>query len=138
LSELDKKLKRLRERFALEEIDREMYEEFRQKFQMERADLCEKLAKCQSRVSNLEKCVDAMIDYASNLATTWSLGNYTEKQKLQFIAYPEGIFYNRKNDECRTVRKNDVFKNITDLAQVPLKNENGNNTFDCIVPVSVV
>lgn len=53
-----------------------------------------------NKVSNFEKCVDGIINYASRLAAMWNSGGYAEKEKLQFSAFPEGILYNRKNDEC--------------------------------------
>jgi hypothetical protein len=115
-----------------------MYDEYKVKFQKERVAIEEKLASCGNKVSNLEKCVDEIINYASKLATTWDLGGYAEKQKLQFSIFPEGILYNRKNDECRTPRVNEVFRQMADLVRVLAEKENGNNTFYCTVPVKVV
>lgn len=138
LAEIDKKIRRLRDRHATEEIDREMYEEYKAKFHEERVAITEKLASCGNKVSNLEKCVDEIINYASKLATTWELGGYAEKQKLQFSIFPEGILYNRKNDEYRTPRVNAVFRQMADLVRVLAEKENGNNTFYCTVPAKVV
>ena len=80
-------------------------------------------------MSNLDKCVDEIINYASNLATTWDLASYTEKQQLQFLLFPEGMFYNRKNDQCRTPRVNEVFLDIAQQAGNLPENKNGDNTF---------
>ena len=121
----------------MEEIDREMYEEYKAKFLEERHAVAEELAKQGNKVSNLEKCVDSIIRYASKLATTWDLGGYAEKQKLQFSVFPEGILYNRKNDECRTPRVNEVFRQMAGLVRVLGEKENGNNTSDCTIPVQV-
>lgn len=137
LTEIDKKIRRLRDRHATEDIDREMYEEYKAKFQEERVAITEKLAQGGNRVSNLEKCVDEIINYASKLATTWALGGYAEKQKLQFSIFPEGILYNRKNDECRTPRVNEVFRRMADVVRNLGEKENGNNTFNCTVPAKV-
>ncbi|WP_394337496.1 recombinase family protein [Filimonas lacunae] len=137
VAEMEKRLARFRERFALEEIDREMYDEYKLKYGKELEELRKALALCKTRTSNLEKCVDVIIDYASNLASTWDSGKYADKQKLQYLAYPDGIFYNRKNDTYRTARNNEVFDGMALHARVLAENENGNNTFNCIVPVSV-
>jgi hypothetical protein len=126
--EIDKKIRRLRERFANEEIDRGMYEEFSPKLVKERAAIMNELGKVGNKVSNLEKCVEDIINYASRLGTTWDLAGYEEKQKLQFLVFPEGILYNRKNDECRTPRVNEVFRQMAGLAQVLAENKNENNT----------
>ncbi len=137
IEEIDKRIKRLRDRHAMEEIDREMYEEYKAKFLEERHAISEELAKQGNKVSNLEKCVDSIINYASKLASTWDSGGYAEKQKLQFSVFPEGILYNRKNDECRTPRVNEVFRQMTGLVRVLGEKENGNNTFDCTIPALV-
>ena len=129
LKELDKKIHRLRERYAIEEIDKEMYEEFGTKFLNERNEIAKQLAELENNVSNPEKSADAAIDYASNLATAWDLGGYKEKQQIQSMLFPEGMSYNRKNDECRTPRINEVFLQIAEQAHELTKNKNGNNTF---------
>lgn len=129
VTEIDKKIKRLRERHANEEIDRDLYEEFMAKHLGERRSIADELAKMGNEVSNLDKCVDEIINCASNLATTWDLAAYTEKQQLQFLLFPEGMFYNRKNDQCRTLRLNEVFLDIAQQAGQLPENKNGDNTF---------
>ena len=52
-------------------------------------------------VSNPGKCVDTALFFACNLATAWDLSDYAGKQTLQFLAFPEGMSYNREKDECR-------------------------------------
>ena len=81
-----------------------------------------------NEVSNLDKCVDEIINYASKLATTWDLAAYAEKQQLQFLLFPEGMFYNRKNDQCRTSRVNEVFRDMAQQASDLTENKNENNT----------
>jgi site-specific DNA recombinase len=66
------------------------------------------------------------------------IGNYGEKQQLQFLIFPEGILYNRKNDQCRTPRVNEVFRQMTGLVRVLGEIKNGNKTFYSNVPASVV
>jgi site-specific DNA recombinase len=129
MGEVDKKIKRLRERHANEEIDRDLYEEFTTKLIGERKATAEELGKMGNEVSNLDKCVDEIINYASNLATTWDLAAYAEKQQLQFLLFPEGMSYNRKNDQCRTSRVNEVFLDIAQQAGNLPQNKNGDNTF---------
>jgi hypothetical protein len=45
-------------------------------------------------------------------------GDYLKKQQIQFLLFPEGITYSKKNDGCRTTRVNSVFAHIAGLAQV--------------------
>lgn len=68
LREVDKKLHRLKERCAIEDIDREMYEKFKPRLLEERKNIEQEQLKFKSGVSNLEKCVDEGITYTSKLA----------------------------------------------------------------------
>jgi site-specific DNA recombinase len=72
-------------------------------------------------VSNLNLCVQKAIDLSSKLNTIWSSSDYVEKQKLQFLLFPDGIKYNKKNDERRTEKVNSVFSAIKDIATVTEK-----------------
>jgi hypothetical protein len=67
------------------------------------------------------------------------IASYREhyKQQIQFMLFPEGMSYNRKNDECRTPRINEVFLQIAEQAQELTQNKNGNNTF-VLLPSSFV
>lgn len=87
MAEIDKKIKRLRERYANEEIDRDLYEEFTAKLIGERKATAEELGKMGNEVSNLDKCVDKIISYASNLATTWDLAAYAEKHNFNSYSF---------------------------------------------------
>jgi len=53
----------------------------------------------------------------------------TGKQQLQFLFFPEGMFYNRENDQGRTSRVNEVFLDIAQQAGNLPENKNGDNTF---------
>ena len=52
--------------------------------------------------------------------------------KLQFLVLPEGITYNCKKDECRTLRVNSVFRCIADVAGISANEKSGGNTVNCI------
>jgi site-specific DNA recombinase len=60
-------------------------------------------------VSNPENCVDVALHYALNLPSIWEQANYKEKSALQKLLFPEGIYYDKKTDRCRTTRINSVF-----------------------------
>ena len=73
--------------------------------------------KSQKRVSNLEHCVNIVMDYISKLPSSWALMAFKDKQLLQFLLFPEGIRYNKKNNECRTSKINSVFYYIARLVR---------------------
>jgi len=69
--------------------------EFVADFKQERKEIEEELAKPAKGVSNPEKCIDFAISFSMKLATVWSSANYHDRQRLQFLVFPEGIFYTR-------------------------------------------
>ncbi len=66
-----------------------------------------------------------VIIFSMKLATVWSSANYHDQQHLQFLVFPEGIFYNRKIDKCRIENINPVFRYIIDLERVIAEKKNG-------------
>ena len=80
-------------------------------------DLEKNLVKSQKRVSNLENCVNIIMDFAANLPKAWGLMAYKDKQLLQFLLFPEGIRYSKKINQCRTTKVNSVFTYIAHLVR---------------------
>lgn len=76
------------------------------------------LAKCGQGVSNPQECIEFAIEYSLKIPSLWGSPGYTEKQKLQFLIFPEGIFYNRKEDRCRTDNANGAFQYIAELRRL--------------------
>jgi hypothetical protein len=78
-------------------------------FEKEKRKIQEELTTRAPRVSNPELCVEFAFNYSTKLSPMWSSASYTDKQRLQFLLFPEGIFYNRAEDRCRTTGLNDAF-----------------------------
>ncbi len=125
LTEVAKKIERLEERYILEEIDRDMFTRYKEKFTAERQELEQRLAKSASSLSNLENCIENALDCALKLAPTWDSGDYGERQRLQFLVFPDGIAYDREKDTYRTGRANEIFRYMAGLAQVLAKKKTG-------------
>jgi site-specific DNA recombinase len=109
LNEIKTKAERLEERFVLEEINKEMFDKYQAKFKEELDSIQQQLQKTEKKVSNPEDCVEKALDMAVNLPKMWNLAKYQNKQKLQYLLFPDGIFYNKVKDECRTEKINPVF-----------------------------
>ncbi|HZY40333.1 MAG TPA: recombinase family protein [Mucilaginibacter sp.] len=123
--ELKKKINRLEERFIEEEINADLYNKFAAKYADELKEIEAQLAKASNKVSNLDECIDLAVNFALNLPKKWLSADYSTKQRLQFLVFPEGISYSRETDRCRTTRINSVFSYIAYLKQVMLKQESG-------------
>lgn len=68
----------------------------------------------------------------------WDLADHNQKQQLQCLVFPDGMYYNRKKDACRTERVNTVFICISEMAGILHKNKSGNNSSKTIIPALVV
>jgi len=60
--------------------------------------------------SNLENYLEIVTSFSSKLATTSSSSAPIEKEKLQKLIFPEGIFYCTKTQAFRTKKVNFVFQ----------------------------
>jgi site-specific DNA recombinase len=117
---LKKKVEALEERFAVGEITAEMFSKFSKKF-IERLEVIDReLGNNEKLLSNLEKVVKKCDDLSCNIKESWELSTYTQKQKLQHLLFPEGLVYDRKNDNYRTPKEN-----IISTAIYWLSNESG-------------
>jgi hypothetical protein len=124
ISEVSKKLERLEERYVLEEITKDMFDKFQSKFLEERKEIEKELTKFGKRVSNLEEYID----------TAWGLADYNDRQTLQYLVFPDGIYYNRKKDECRTPKYNLTFSYFARLARVSGEKEKRELQYELHVP----
>src|ERR1035437_3605114 len=115
--EIDHKLERLEERYVNEEMTQEMFLKYQEKYKKERLEIYQRMQKAGNRASNLEEIVNTVLDYARNLPETWGDSKYIGKQKLQFLAFPQGIRYSKKTDGVRTFEINPTFLWITQKQQ---------------------
>ena len=53
--------------------------------------------------------------YAGKFNTMWDSADYSQKQQLQKLIFPQGMYYNKKKDTCRTDRVNAVFLCMSQL-----------------------
>jgi len=76
---------------------------------------------------NLEK----VLNIAENISQLWISSDYYEKQKLQYLVFPEGMLYDKKNDAVQTNRINTLFHKIALQARVLAETKNDNLFLDC-------
>lgn len=116
LTELDNKISALEERFAVGEIEKELYVKFNGKFKQERQEIKTELESLNFGNSNLEKRVDKYLSILVKPADIWASNDYRGKLELQKLIYPQGILYNRENNDYRTEKINPVISVMTGLS----------------------
>ena len=117
LAYLRKKLEATEERFVLGEINQKLYEKFRNKFSLKIEQIQAEMSNSKNSLSNLEKAAENALEIASKLPHMWRSGKFNTKRKLQNLMFPEGIRYDRENDNYRTTRTNFLFSLIACLSE---------------------
>lgn len=93
---------KIEERFAYDEIDREIYEKISGKLKTEMTELMIQIDKSSLILSNPANVVNKTLEITSNLVNLWLLGGSAEKKNIQNLRFPKGISYDRKIDHYRT------------------------------------
>jgi hypothetical protein len=118
IEELKNKIERLEERYVMEELSGDLYTKYVTKLQKERDDLEQKLQDSGIEMSKVDGFIEYIINIADNPYEMWQTSDYTDRQKLQYMVFPQGMLYNRKKDECRSEEANPVFEYMADLSKV--------------------
>ena len=117
LSELNNKLETFEERFAYGEIDRSLYDKLSVKLKNEIREKTFELEKTDSNISNSDEIIDKVILISSKLKSLWINADSENKKILQNLCFPEGLYYDGKNDAFRTHNINvvlDLTKRLSD------------------------
>ena len=131
VTELQNNIDKLEERFVLNEITKEQYDKFSSKYRDELVQLKKETKTYAEMSSNLEKAVEKGLNIAENISQLWISSDYYEKQQLQYLVFPEGMLYDKKNDTVRTNRINTLFREIAIQSKVLDENKNDNPFLDC-------
>jgi len=125
LRELNSKLDKLEERFALGEIDRQIFERVGQKLRQEIASVKDALKDSISELSNPASLIDHSLEIISNLSDFWVSGDYHHKRKLQEVLFPGGIVFDRAVNNYRTLQVNSILSLTCSLSTDLAGNKNG-------------
>jgi hypothetical protein len=126
LKEINGKLTRLKERLSCTRKSAKAdYEEFSEKLRAEKQEILRELEQVQQKSSNLMKDIEECVKICRNLAVLWEKGDYRDKQRVQKIAFPEGMYYSKKTDTVRTPRVNELIRVSSELSKVLAQKETG-------------
>jgi site-specific DNA recombinase len=112
LTEVQNNLMTVRKRYGLGLIDLETRDACFADLNLESAEVTAQLKKVESKLSNLEKFIDKSISISQNLNKIWENSDYTSKQKLQYLVFPDGMQFDKQKRCYLTSRVNAVFTYI--------------------------
>lgn len=119
ITEIEQKLDTIQERFAIGEINRELFDKFYSKYTLEKNKLLVDLERTSlGKSSNLKKCIYFVTEICINPLKIWESATIDQQMKLQNLIFPEGIEYDPQNGAVLTKRVNSIFKLIPDIAKI--------------------
>ncbi len=118
LTQIQKELESVEERFATGKIDNLIYTKYSEKYKQEISELEEKLTNPNLTSSNLEKCIKNGVKIAQHLSKIWVSGDLFDKHKLQHLLFPDGFAYDKQNKRVLTFRTNVFFELIRSFSTV--------------------
>ncbi len=103
-------LAKMKRRYVVEgAFSKEDYDEFRTEMEAQIHQIQSELRKNGFEKSNLDKAIDAALQYALNISDLWKKGDIQVKRILQKLVFPDGIMYDFENDHYRTARINNFW-----------------------------
>lgn len=127
ITEAKERIEKLEWRFVNGEIDKALYDKYNQKMQEEVLQLTQEMNEDNFSSSNFEKAIKKGLQMAQNLRQLWLSSDYDDKQKLQYLIYPEGILYHKQEDLVRTPRVNSLFSAIASASRVLEEKKSGSS-----------
>ena len=118
ITELNEKIEKLEIRFVEEEINKDLFKKYTAQYSLEKEELMTQLHQKEINSSNLEKAIQKAVAIASKPLQIWLSADYDDKQKLQYLMFPEGLLYNKEKRAVRTPRINSLFALISSSARV--------------------
>lgn len=138
IAEISGQLEKIEERFVLGGITQEQYTKYSTLYKKQIENLEQEIEQIGKISSNLEKAVQKGLDYAQNLSQMWVSFDYHEKQRLQYLVFPDGMMYDKKNDHVLTSRVNTLFYEIALLSNSSKEIEKDNSLENCLLGSNVV
>ena len=108
-TELEGKLDKVRLRNAMGEIDKEDYEVAKKMLLEQIAQINDEFRVVSELSSNVFSKVDKALVTASQLGSLWNKMSSSDRKKLEFLVFPDGIEYDVNSGISRTPRTNVAF-----------------------------
>ncbi len=129
-TQIDNKINVLEEDYYVNKtIPALTFEKLMKKLDEERRNIQMSMDNLLKSSSNLEKMINDTIEFCSKLSTIWRFSDFSEKEKLQKLVFPEGIVFENKNSKFQTTKINQAIFEYAQLQSVleDTKKEQRNN-----------
>ncbi len=119
-------------RFGLGEIPSDVYEVTIRSVNTQLEEIEIELSRIKKLASNLSLDVDKILATACKLGSLWKNGSFNIRQRIQNLAFPEGVKWDREMDIPRTDVENEALKvmRLLSASYKMAKNEKTGKSFD--------
>ncbi len=114
--QLQKEMKDLKIRLGLGKIDKETYDLTFEHLNEQIVKVSKELNNGKVKISNLESVLKTALNKLEKLSKIWSSGELEDKRALQKNLFPEGIFYDAKNNQYLTRNTNKFIELVVCLS----------------------
>jgi site-specific DNA recombinase len=101
---------KLEERYAIGEIDSDLYQKYAKKYSNEMSEIDKKLSNDLKVSSNLENVINKATKISKTLSKTWKNMPFDQKVELQKIVFPKGTTFEKEKQRVRTPEVNLLFE----------------------------
>lgn len=130
LGNLEKKLKDLKIRYGLGDIDRETYDLTFAHLSNQIVGVTKEMSiTLTPKISNLERLISSALKKLSKLSEVWRLSNLDVKRRIQKTLFPEGVLYDVKNHQYLTKKTNSFIHLTSCISNGYIKNKNWTSQF---------
>ena len=137
LAAFDKKIKAVRLKYALDEIDEATCNDAVAAIQEKKAVLTREAAGLNEEISNLPEYISTTISMSSQLGTWWSEYDFDTCQSIQKLVHPRGIYWDNEKKCYLTIEENEVlglFRSISsDYAAITNEKQDKSCDLSCLV-----
>ena len=131
-SKLGNQREQVKIRYGLGEIPNDVYETTIRSINTQLEGIDIELTRIRKSTSNLSVDVEKILLTACQLSSLWSNSNYDIRQKIQNLAFPEGVKWDREKDIPRTDVENEALRVIRLLSTTckSIEKEKAGKSFD--------
>ena len=97
------------------------------KMEAERDEILRELGERDKSILNLSDYVSFGLELKDNMLKLWQLGNLGNKKRIQNLIFPDGLVYNKENDDIEPLSKNE-FLFVFDLKSMGYKDKEKGQT----------
>ena len=119
LTKKESEIERIEYNFATASTarEREICSKQLTKVEAERDEILRQLEERDKSILNLSDYVNSGLEIKDNMLKLWQLGNLSQKKRVQTMIFPDGLVYDKKNDDIEPLSKNE-FMFVFDLKSV--------------------